>query len=89
MLDLPIQKDRKGLGFIANQGKSVITPEGQSIPPPIQFVSGGTIQEEAHAVSEGGDSDCEMDRWVHPTRPNEKLTNWFAKDIIEVIGFEE
>ena len=89
VFDLPTQKDKRGLGFIANQGRSVATPEGQSIPPPIRFVSGGTIQEEAHAVSEGDGNGCEMDRWVHPTMPNEKLTNWFPEDIIEVTRFEE
>ena len=89
VLDLPTQKDKKGLGFVANHRRSVIILGDQSIPPLIQFISGRTIQGEAHAVDEADGNNCEMDRWVHPTGPNEKHGNWFAKDIIEVTRLEE
>ena len=61
---------------MTGRSMSTATPSRvQGIHSPIQFVSGGVIHEEAHALSEDGDNDCEMDKWVHPTMPGEKLAN--------------
>ena len=90
MLNFPTQTDKKGLGFVDGRGMSTVAPlQVQGCPRPIQFVNGGVIHEEVHAVSEDGDSDCEMDKWVRPIVPGKKLANWFVEDVIDVSRYEE
>ena len=90
MLNLPTQIDKKGLGFVVGQSILVVAPlKVQGILQPIQFFSGGVIHEEAHAVSEDGDSDYKMDKWVGPTVLGKELANWFAEDVIKFTRYEE
>ena len=68
---------------------TVVPLKIQGIPPPIRFVSGGIIHEEAHVVSEEGHNNYEMDKWIRPTIPGQEPANWFAEDVIEVTRYEE
>jgi hypothetical protein len=34
--------------------------------------------------NEDGDSDCDMDNWVRPCAPGEKINNWTAEEIVQV-----
>ena len=90
VLNLPTQTYKKGLGFVDGRNMSTTAPlKVQGVTPPIQFVSGGVIHEEAHAMSEERDNDFEMDKQVRPTISGKELANWFFEDVIEVTCYEE
>ena len=40
-------------------------------------------------MSEEGDSDCEMEKLIHPTIVGQDPVNWFSEDVIEVNHYEE
>ena len=71
-----MKKDKGGMGFVAGRSAPVtIPPKVRRIPALIKFISAGVIHEEAHAVSDEGDSDCEMDNWIRPTVPGQEPSN--------------
>ena len=40
-------------------------------------------------MSEDGDSDCEIDKWVRPIVPGKNLANWFVEDVVKVTRYKE
>ena len=90
VLDLPMKKDKYGMGSVAWWHAPVtIPPKTQGVPAPIKFISGGIIHEEAHAVSDEGNIDYDIDNWIRPTVLGQEPSNWFFEKIVTVIRYQE
>ena len=87
-MELPTQKDKKGLGYVPGKAP-LATPAHPNIPPPIQFVKGGIQFEDVDAIGDETDSECYMDQWIRPTTPRQEPANWFSEDIAVISRLQE
>lgn len=94
VLELPTQKDKCGLGFKFDQEwrnqKKNSTPETQQVVGPIKFISAGkSTEEDACVVEDEVDNDYDLENWIHPTVPGQKLSNWTSEELVTVTRVEE
>lgn len=85
VLDLPVKKDRFGIGYKPTQKSQEPISRNQGSPVVIKFSSAGIIQDgQVLAVDDDADSDYDMDNWIQPCAPNQELPNWTSEDIVPV-----
>ena len=77
MIDLPVKEDKFGIGY---------QPTTQKRQGPVTFSSAGVINYgQISAIDdEDGDSDYDMDNWIHPCVPGKEIRNWSSEEIIQV-----
>jgi len=83
VIDVPVKEDMFGIGYQPFQSSE----QGvQNQKGPCTFTSAGLMNHgDVFATdNEDGDSDCDMDNWVRPCAPGEKINNWTAEEIVQV-----
>ena len=83
VIDVPVKEDMFGIGYQPFQSSE----QGvQNQKGPCTFTSVGLMNHgDVFATgNEDGDSDCDMDNWVCPGAPGEKINNWTAEEIVQV-----
>ncbi|XP_050875552.1 uncharacterized protein LOC127079174 [Lathyrus oleraceus] len=86
LLDLPLKFDKLGLGFsYSQQGLSPEAPKAPGVLTLVKFTSVGFISnDQANTVGDDDDIDYDIDNWIRPSVPGERLCNWTIEHVIQV-----
>ncbi|XP_058782859.1 uncharacterized protein LOC131657480 [Vicia villosa] len=75
VLDLPIKQDKCGIGYQLVQSSSNGAPKKPGTFVPIKFSSAGIVKDHICAADEDMDSDYDIEEWIKPCVPGQKLLN--------------
>ena len=83
MIDVPVKEDMFGIGYQPFQSseQGVQNQEGPCTFTRVGLINHGDV---FATDNEDGDSYCDMDNWVRPCAPGEKINNWTAEEIVQV-----
>ncbi|XP_058755175.1 uncharacterized protein LOC131628350 [Vicia villosa] len=84
VLDLPIKQDKCGIGYQLGQSSSNGAPKKPGTFVPIKFSSAGIVKDHVCAADDDMDSDYDIEEWIKPCVPGQKLLNWSSEDIISI-----
>ncbi|XP_058756794.1 uncharacterized protein LOC131630013 [Vicia villosa] len=84
VLDLPIKQDKCGIGYQVGQSSSDGSFKKPGTFVPIKFSSAGIVKDHICATDDDMDSDYDIEEWIKPCVPGQKLLNWSSEDIISV-----
>ncbi|XP_058726057.1 uncharacterized protein LOC131597370 [Vicia villosa] len=89
VLDLPIKQDKCGIGYQVGQSSSNEAPKKPGTFIPIKFSSAGIVKDHICAADDDMDSDYDIEGWIKPCVPGQKLLNWSSEDIISIAFDQE
>ncbi|XP_058726212.1 uncharacterized protein LOC131597536 [Vicia villosa] len=89
VLDLPIKQDNCGIGYQLGQSSSSGPPKKPGTFVLIKFSSAGIVKDHICAADDDMDSDYDIEEWIKPCVPGQKLLNWSSKDIISIAFDQE
>ncbi|XP_058726836.1 uncharacterized protein LOC131598234 [Vicia villosa] len=89
VLDLPIKQDKCGIGYQLGQSSSNEVPKKPGTFVPIKFSSAGIVKDHVCAGDDDMDSDYDIEEWINPCVPGQKLLNWSSEDIISIAFDQE
>ncbi|XP_058783918.1 uncharacterized protein LOC131658667 [Vicia villosa] len=89
VLDLPIKQDKCGIGYQVGQSSSNEAPKKPGTFVPIKFSSAGIGKDHICAADDDMDSDYDIEGWIKPCAPGQKLLNWSSEDIISIAFDQE
>ncbi|XP_058746121.1 uncharacterized protein LOC131618991 [Vicia villosa] len=84
VLDLPIKQDKCGIGYQLGQSSSDGSFKKPGTFVPIKFSSAGIVKDHICAADDDMDSDYDIEEWIKPCVPGQKLLNWSSEDIISI-----
>ncbi|XP_058766815.1 uncharacterized protein LOC131640439 [Vicia villosa] len=84
VLDLPIKQDKCGIGYQLGQSSSNGAPKKPGTFVPIKFSSADIVKDHICVADDDMDSDYDIEEWIKPCVPGQKLLNWSSKDIISI-----
>ncbi|XP_058774480.1 uncharacterized protein LOC131648768 [Vicia villosa] len=89
VLDLPIKQDKCGIGYQLGQSSSNEASKKFGTFVPIKFSSAGIVKDHICAADDDMDSDYDIEEWIKPCVPGQKLLNWSSEDIISIASDQE
>ncbi|XP_058741904.1 uncharacterized protein LOC131614320 [Vicia villosa] len=89
VLDLSVKQDKCGIGYQLGQSSSNEASKKPGTFVPIKFSSAGIVKDHICAADDDMDSDYDIEEWIKPCVPGQKLLNWSSEDIISIASDQE